>query len=731
MAPSIHRFRFFRAGGFDQVLLDRGEDLRALDQLDPKLWVALGCPVEGLEFDEKTLRLIDLDGDGRIRVPEIIAATRWASAVLRDANLLVEGGDTLALEAIDEAHPDGARILASARKLLAELGRQETGTIALADATDTARLYAQMKRNGDGILPPEAADDEESAQAIREILDCVGGEEDRCGKAGVSKAKLDAFFEAAAAFDAWWKKAEAEEATVLPLGKGTEGAVAAMAAVRQKVDDWFTRSRLAAFDPRARAPLGRSEAAYEAVAAQLLSPTGEEVASFPLAQVVPDGALPLEAGLNPAWAERIEAARRLAIEPLLGARTEITVAEWREVTARLEPFVAWSGSNGGAAVAKLGIERVRQLLGSGVRERLAAQIAADAALEGEVTGIALVEKLLRYKRDLYRLLCNFVSFADFYSKKQKAVFQAGTLYLDRRSCDLCVQVADANAHAALAARSQTCLAYCECTRKSDGRKMTIVAAITGGDADDLAVGRNGIFYDRKGADWDARVIKLVENPISVREAFWTPYRKIGQLVGGQIEKFASARDKEVHDKAAAQIAETATKAETSATAPPAPAPEAAAGAKQQAFDVARFAGIFAAIGLAIGAIGSAFAALATGFLQLTWWQMPLAILGVFALISGPSMILAWLKLRGRSLGPILDANGWAVNSRARINIPFGGSLTALATIPAHAQRQLSDPWAEPKHRFATAMVVLLVVVALGAFAWFGGYGEQLMSALAE
>jgi len=724
MTPPSHRFRFFRAGGFDQVLLDRGEDLRALERLDPKLWVALACPVEGLEFDEKTLRLVDLDGDGRIRVPEILAAVQWATAVLRDADQLVAGGDTLALDAIDDTHPDGALILASARQILAGLGKAGAQAISLEDAADTARLYAQLKRNGDGVVPPEAADDEESAAAIRDILDCMGGAADRSGRPGVDRATLDAFFEAAAACDAWWRRAEAEEATVLPLGKGTEAAAAAIAAVREKVDDWFTRSRMAAFDPRARGPLNRSEAAYEAVAAGLLSPTGEEVASFPLAQVVPDAPLPLEAGLNPAWAERIEAARRLAIEPLLGPRKVITAAEWREVKARLDPFVAWSGSNAGAAVAKLGIERVRALLGSGVRERLAAQIAADEALAGEVAGIALVEKLLRYKRDLYRLLCNFVSFSDFYGRK-KAVFQAGTLYLDRRSCDLCVEVADPEAHAALASRSNTCLAYCECTRKSDGRKKFIVAAITDGDGVDLAVGRNGVFFDRKGADWDAKVIKLVEHPISVREAFWTPYRKIGQLIGSQIEKLAAARDKEVHEQAAARIAETATRVESAA--PTAAAPTAG----QQAFDVARFAGIFAAIGLAIGAIGSALAAVVSGFLQLAWWQMPLAILGVLALVSGPSMILAWLKLRGRSLGPILDANGWAVNSRARINIPFGGSLTAMATIPAHAQRQLTDPWAEPKHRLATAAAVILVLAALAAFAWLGGYGEQLTSALAQ
>jgi hypothetical protein len=89
---------------------------------------------------------------------------------------------------------------------------------------------------------------------------------------------------------------------------------------------------------------------------------------------------------------------------------------------------------------------------------------------------------------------------------------------------------------------------------------------------------------------------------------------------------------------------------------------------QQAFDVGKFAGIFAAIGLAVGAIGTA-TAVVTGLLGLKWWQMPLVILGLMLLISGPAVIVAWFKLRSRNLGPILDANGWAVNARAASTSP--------------------------------------------------------------
>ena len=78
------------------------------------------------------------------------------------------------------------------------------------------------------------------------------------------------------------------------------------------------------------------------------------------------------------------------------------------------------------------------------------------------------------------------------------------------------------------------------------------------------------------------------------------------------------------------------------------------------------------------------------------------------------MLIAWLKLRQRNLGPILDANGWAINSRAKINIPFGTSLTGLAKLPEGAERALTDPYAEKKRAWIgyaiVAMIVLLILL---------------------
>jgi hypothetical protein len=305
------------------------------------------------------------------------------------------------------------------------------------------------------------------------------------------------------------------------------------------------------------------------------------------------------------------------------------------------------------------------------------------------------------------LLCNFVNFRDFYLSGE-AVFQAGTLYLDERSCDLCVRVDAAGSHADIAGASNTFLVYCDCTRRGAGdapEKMTIAAALTAGDESRVHVGRNGIFYDRAGHDWDARVVKVVKQPISIREAFWLPYRRIGTFIGEQIEKFAGERDKEVETTGKDHVTGVAQSAVEDAPEKP--------------FDVARFAGILAAVGLAIGAIGSALAVVLTSFFGLAWWQMPLALAGVMLAISGPSMLIAYLKLRGRMLGPILDGAGWAVNAEARINIAFGTSLTERGALPSDAQRIRRDLY--PDKKSGVVVWATAILVAASAVAWKLGY----------
>ncbi len=688
---AAHPWRFFRAGGSDQLSIERGADLLHLDQLDPKLWVALAMPVKGLELDERTLRLIDSDGDGRLRVPEVLGAVKWATGVLKDPETLLRGGD-LPLSAINEASEEGSAIAASAREILSNLGKGGQSAISVADTMATSQVFAQTPFNGDGVVPVESVTDAALREVATLVVERCGATTDRSGKPGFTQDAVDRFFGACDALDAWHREAEADAKSLLPLGESTVAAFAALTAVRAKVDDWFGRSRLAAFDSRALGAVNRREEEYLAVAAGDLTITAGEVAGFPLARVEPGGRLPLAQGVNPAWMARIAAFRSAVAAPILGGAAEsLSEAEWMRILETFAAHEAWAARKGGVEVESLGIARVRSLRSGGAKAGLAALVAQDRAREREMNAIASVERLARYHRDLLRILNNFVAFRDFYSRERPAVFQAGTLYLDGRSCTLCIRVEDAGKHAALAGLAKSYLAYCDCARGAE--RMTIAAAFTDGDSDNLMVGRNGVFYDRQGRDWDATITKVVENPISIRQAFWAPYKKLVRMIEEQVAKRAAAGEATADAKLGSAASATATV-------------DKAKPVEAKKIDV----GTVAALGVAFGALMTAFAAIAgylSGVLTLPFWQVCLAFAGMLLLISTPSMAIAWLKLRQRNLGPILDANGWAVNGRVRMNVPFGGTLTQVAHLPPGAGSSFAVRYPEPPTALPKAIATLI------------------------
>ena len=533
-----HIWKFFRAGGFNQVVIGSGTDLANLNQLDQKLWVALACPTTGVEFDQTTLALIDTDKDGRVRAPELIAAAKWATGLIKNPDDLLKGSATLKPSAINDVSPEGKLIANFARQVLAKGDNDE---VTFDEAAAAAATFAAKLFNGDGIVPADSASDDATKAAIADIINCLGADADVSGKPGVSQAKVDQFFAEAGAYSDWWKKAEAD-ATVLPLGVNTEAAAAAVKAVKAKVEDYFARGRLAAFDPRAVNALNRDEKDYAALSAKDLTNNHADIAGLPLAQVGATTPLPLAQGINPAWAGAIAALQTNAITPLLGAKTVLTEADWNALTGKLATFDAWNASKTGGTVEKIGLARAREILAGKAKETLTALIAKDAAEAGNSTAVIGLHRLIHYHRDLAKLARNFVNFADFYGRKDKAIFQAGTLYLDQRSCDLCLTVDDAGKHATMAGMAGTYLAYCDCARKGSGEKLSIVAGFTGGDSDNLMVGRNGIFYDRAGRDWDATITKIVDNPISIRQAFWSPYKKLVRMIEERAAKAAADAD---------------------------------------------------------------------------------------------------------------------------------------------------------------------------------------------
>ena len=499
-----YKWSFANVGGVTRVRIQSAEDLRHLGELDKKMWTVLSCPVNGLEISADSLSLMDTDGDGKLRLKEVVATSEYLCASLKDPKSLFEQKDTISMDNIaDEA------VLAVAKKIAGDKSE-----IALAD--------------------------------VQATIDAVAIEEQPVPAAPFEADVIAAYKEKSAEYAAYFEQ--------------------------------------------------------------------EKLQKLGLA-VIPEDAV------KPGMTEKKFAE--------MGAQ----IAEWEAAKAAAE------GAN------------------------------ADALAAAKAEFMPL-RKLLLLHRDFYRLLRNFITLEEFYDLNEKTIasFQAGTLIIDQRACHLCIRVNDPAKHDAQAPLSGMYLLYCNCVNQKSGKTAQIVAAMTQGEIKNLSVGKNGIFYDNDGLDYDATVTKIIDNPISIRQAFWTPYRKFAKWIEEKINKSAAEKDAKAFDDMTAKA--DAAKVEG--------APD---GAQKPAFDIAKFAGIFAAIGMALGMIGTMLVSVAKGWVTLTWWQQILVFCGILLLISGPSMIMAWLKLRRRNLAPVLNANGWAVNADAIISVPFGKTLTEQVSFP--------------------------------------------------
>ncbi len=695
-----YKWNFVNVGGSARVRINSGEDIAHLNELDPKMWTVLSCPTTGLEIDDKSLKYMDCDGDGKLRVNDVICVSQWITSVLKDKDLILKGSDSIDINQINTDDANGKKLYSSAKQILENLGKEGT-VISLADTADITAIFAKTRFNGDGIITEASSDDAELKATIAAALATVGGVADRSGAQGIGADQIEAFYKNLNDYVAW------NDAVVeAPYGDKTDVLIAAYNALDAKVKDFFMRSKLAAFSPNSMASLDIQTSRIDAISAENLSTKNDEIAAYPLTHITGKSEIDVNAAINPAWDKNFSIVKSVAID---SSKSVITEEDWNAIGEKFAAYQAWKNAKAGTAVEGLGLDAVKNFIAQDKKAALLDLVAQDAALKEESDNIEMVDKFLHIFRDFYQLLKNFVTFNDFYNKDKniKAIFQCGTLIVDQRACKFCMKVADTGKHSAAAGVSGMYLVYCDCTTKSQAGKLQIVAAVTVGDIGALAVGKNGIFYDNNGLEWDAVITKIIDNPINISQSFWSPYRRMSTAIENLINKSAADKDAKMMANATANINAAPTKT----------AEEAKAAVATPPFDIAKFAGIFAAIGMALGMIGTALASIFKGLFALTWWQLIMLFVGIILLISGPAMVMAWMKLRRRNITPLLNANGWAVNANSKISIPFGETLTEIAKYP---KMKLDDPFAKKGMKsWQKWSLTVLLIIAVVAGLWLG------------
>ena len=692
----VHSWKFVQNGGLIQAQISTIDDILNLDKLDPKFWTALACPVSGLEFSEETLNLLDSDKNGRVRVPEILSVVDYIKKYFAKPEIIMSEGDSIPLDSLSDADfCAGHSAKESAQSVLSILEKSDATEICYDDVASSDKLFSSFVINGDGVLPADCINEENIAAVVKDIITCTGGTDDICGEKGIDRSQKEDFFAFAKSVKEWREAAIKDEPKIFFLKDKTDAAAAAFTKVQDKINDFYLRCSLINYDENAKEILkAQTDKMFLDENGKLLPK--EALAELPIATCEAGKPLPLDSTVNPAWASEIEDFKENVIKHLFDKEIKsLSEVNWRKIENFFEPYLAWYKAMPENPVSVLGLDRINEILNSDAEAIIDDYLTREENHPPVALASVELKKLILIRRDFIKLLRNFVSFVDFYTPGKKAIFQAGTLFLDGRSCELCFKVLDIAKHGTMAALSQCFLVYCDCVKKdASGEKMQIAALISNGSTDNLLVGRNGMFFDRQGNDWDATIVKIIDNPVSIKQAFWAPYKKIMRLIQEKIAKSTSAAETKVFDSMAKVVDnpnEAATTVPTKKT------------------DV----GTIAAISVAFTGVATVVGGIMEAFLGLGAW-IPLGIIGIILLISMPSMLIAWRKLRLRNIAPILDASGWAVNGNVRIPTLLGDSLTKLPVYPAKSFLPTKDPYASKKFPikrviFATVLVALIVL----------------------
>ncbi len=691
-------------GGIQQLVVATAGDLQALDALDPARWAATSAPLRDLHCDPAFLAFVDTGGNGRLRVKELLAARDWLLARLKGRSRLEAQSDELVLDDIDRSTPEGLKLHHAAEHVAKELKLADLTRLKLADVRAFRAGYAKTLANGDGVVPPASLPEPEVADFAREVMSVVGSAPDASGESGVGEAQLNRFVEGGKAFLRWTAK-PSQSPDIQPLGAETAPALAAVQALDPKIEEYFLVCDLLKQDQQAAAALRPTDDELKSVRSKGAVGIESYLASAPLAQPTASGELPIAAKVNPAFQAAWSALSEKVLSKLVKGQGSIDRVAWRKVKATFDPYLAWQKEKPAEPFEAIKLQRLEDHVVQPMEQRLRWYIDVDKAAAPELAQVVEVEKLILYQRWLVELANNVVNFSALYDPSKTALVEMGSMVVDGRRLEFCARVENRGAHKAVASESLIFLVYAQVLEKdASAPAFEVVAPVTAGERGRLRAGKRGIFIDVAGKEWDAVIVEVVENPISIKEAAFAPFRRLQKMIADRVQsmiaKAQASQEKALGDQTSGAV-------DKAAAPPPAPEKKPDAGGMQNLLIGGSIA--FAAIGSALAYVGG--------------------IVGLAAAVAGLSALLGWLKLRRRDLGLLFEASGWAINPRMKITRRLGLIFTRTPDFPPGTTtdrrdmlaglaevKALNKKLARAKRR--ATLTLLLIVAAAGAFVYW-------------
>jgi hypothetical protein len=709
----MSKLELHRLGGCMQPIFRTAADLEHIWALDEARWVAISAPVRGLRCDPVLLGLLDDDADGRIRPLEIKRGVRWLLDRFSDSSGIDAHSDSLQLAALrmDEV---GLLLRAAAQRVLVFLDKEGEDFVTLAQVRQVGKQMTQALTAGDGVVTLGSSDDDQVERLIADIGQVWGLTQVSNGMKGIDEKQLDRFEAATSAYLDWIERPASVEGLSEPAR-----AWRALDEIAEKLKEFFALSDLASLDPRIATLPGLSLEELESRDWADRSAAERRMQEAPIARPNPKGQLDPQEWINPAWCTRWQNFQRHTLEPL-GLSGALDRQGLRGLESKFRKYATWQGAKAGDGVEKLGRETLEHWdVHPETGERLRAYFSAERSVATELQRLGELERLILHQRWMLELVNSFVGFSRFYDPNVRSLVEVGTLIMDGRRFNLCVQIEKVDEHRKIAKEGLIYLVYLRV--EAEPKPFLVAAAVTGQERGRLFVGKRGVFYDPELNSYEAVVVELLENPISVTEALMRPFRKLGDFLAERSESFSQSRYVALEKGVGGALDE---------------------GPKGGVKEAGAAKDLFLSGGIALAAVSSAMAYVAETLSNIEVVDLTLTLLGLVLLAVVPAAIISGFRIHRRDLSIVLEASGWAINQRLRIPTWAGAVYTQRPPFPEDAVMEghellrtyrkgveVDEREIRRKRLSVAVLLVLLSAVSYLVFDQLLGSGDTVVAAL--
>ncbi len=672
-------FHFERYGHSYHLIIEHADDLSRILKLDEAHWVATNAPIATINADPEFLKWLDSDQDGHIRSEEVKQAIAWMTGLLQDRSGIRPGNTTLDPGAVSPDSREGRRITSSIKKMYRHHAIPKNSLITLEMVREIENIEEEGGIDTAGVVLPTAAEDEHSREFLEDILATVGGAPHPSGAKGVTNAHLDQFLKELKEYSAWKTQIHLSEdqpsSPIMIFGKDTPELHTILSRVRKKLDQFFILCDAIQVSPILAEQLHQKAS----LLSELDLSDSEAVTAFlveaPIVWPATDSMLDFETTMNPYYEDALRQFQTRVLPLVLEeVPTTLSPAQWRLVKERFKVYQEWFESKPQVSVDSLSDEkREHYLTSETLIENIRQLIQESYKTAFVLDNLRLVEKLILYQAHLISFVNSFVSFPHLYNPKTRALFEMGTLIMDGRHFTLSVKVPNREQHVTFSTESNMFVLYVEISEKEGVPLYEIAVPVTSGVRGNLQVNKRGIFQDIHGRNLHAKVVQIVENPISFLEALSAPFKRLGRAITAKLDEISSKAEQNLQ----AFSAETMTNVSTEL--------KKIGGTATAQRHRQSTGGLLAGGSIAIAALSSSFAFITKTFSGLGWSVIFGGLLAGILAVMLPTSIVAYLKLSKRDLSCILEGAGWGLNARMQLTHKQAVTFTMTPPYPLNSR----------------------------------------------